>query len=175
MTTAMARDLRDAHMEIGGHTVSHPHLTTLDAAQVHEELFASKKALEHKLKVHIEDFASPFGETNGEIRAQIMSGYASHRTVSGGTNTRDFTDLSRLHGRLVTNTTTVADVTSWLTRAKEEGSWLILIFHDIHDDPGPYETTPALFRKMIDAVERSGLAVRTVAQARTEIVPQLND
>jgi peptidoglycan/xylan/chitin deacetylase (PgdA/CDA1 family) len=173
MTTRMAEDLRDAGMEIGGHTATHPHLSQVDADQLEVELVDSKRELERRLHVRVEDFASPFGDTNRTVRRRIMANYASHRTTSDGTNRRDDMDLSQLHAWLIEPTTTVAKVLEWLDAAREEKSWLIIVFHDIERHPSEYGTTPQRFQQIIDAVAESGLAVLTVSAARAEIVPQL--
>jgi peptidoglycan/xylan/chitin deacetylase (PgdA/CDA1 family) len=172
LTTDMAKELARSGMEIGSHTVSHPRLPGLSPAEVRHELGDSRKELEHRLSVRVEDFASPFGESTPTVRDEARARYRSHRTVEGRHNLVEFLDPARLEGRLVLDTTTPADVEGWLREAEAEGGWVILIFHDLRTQPGDYDTTPEAFQQMIDAVERSGLTVRTVSEARREVLAQ---
>ena len=62
---------------------------------------------------------------------------------------------------------------SWIDAAKAQNSWLILVYHNIVSNPDTYDTTPAKLTQHLQAIQNSGLAVRTVQEALTEIVPQL--
>lgn len=53
---------RDPLVEIGGHTISHPKLKTLDDGQAEREISQNKKDLETLLGREIETFAYPFGD-----------------------------------------------------------------------------------------------------------------
>ena len=56
-----AQVLVDAGHTIGGHTVSHPDLTTLPLAGALKEIQKDKQVLELRLGVVVTDFAYPFG------------------------------------------------------------------------------------------------------------------
>ena len=172
LSTEMAKGLTKAGMVVGSHTVDHLRLPELTPAQLRHQLADSRRELEERLGVEVEDFASPYGESTPDARAEARARYRSHRTVEGRHNLVEFLDLSRLEARLVLDSTTPEDVEGWLREAEAEGGWLILIFHDLRDRPGEYDTTPERFGRMIDAVERSGLAVRTVSEARREVLAQ---
>ncbi len=45
----------------------------------------------------------------------------------------------------VVSETTVNDVAEWIEKAKDENLWLILLFHNIKDDPANYGSTPQMF------------------------------
>ena len=62
MTTRQLIKLRDAAMEIGGHTRSHPILASLDIDSASEEIAENKKILETKLNKKIRFFAYPNGK-----------------------------------------------------------------------------------------------------------------
>ncbi len=73
-------DLSDAGMTIGAHTLSHPFLTKIDPMVAEKEISESKKVLEEKLGIKIEDFAYPFGDFNKTIESDVKdSGYSSAR------------------------------------------------------------------------------------------------
>lgn len=61
MTTAQLLALRDAGMQVGGHTLTHPILARIDDGQAREEIAGGKARLESVLGQPIELFAYPNG------------------------------------------------------------------------------------------------------------------
>jgi peptidoglycan/xylan/chitin deacetylase (PgdA/CDA1 family) len=64
MTEAQVRELRDAGMEIGAHTVNHPILSRLAADRARDEIVHSKQRLEQILTAPVRLFAYPNGRPN---------------------------------------------------------------------------------------------------------------
>ncbi|MFH0259622.1 polysaccharide deacetylase family protein [Vibrio barjaei] len=56
--------VESGHIEIGGHTLSHPKLDTLSDEQQRHEIVENKRALEAILGKNLTSFAYPFGEHN---------------------------------------------------------------------------------------------------------------
>ena len=78
---AEVRELVKSGHTIGGHTVSHPHLSRLSAAQIAEEISSDKEALEEGLGVELNDFAYPFGrisDYNQESTKQVVKAGYQH-------------------------------------------------------------------------------------------------
>jgi len=61
MTWDMVRDMRRAGMSIGGHTVTHPVLSSLDAAGQDREIGECKRRIEEELGETIDTFSYPVG------------------------------------------------------------------------------------------------------------------
>ena len=81
------RDWLAAGHEIGSHTLTHPHLTALPAAQARAEIFDSKNRLEDRFGIPIRHFCYPYGDENETIRALVAeAGYATAPTVAFGAN-----------------------------------------------------------------------------------------
>ena len=174
ITAAQVQQMSLAGEEIGSHSVTHTDLTTMTSAQQDVEINQSQATLQALIGKPVTDFASPYGAYNDAIRAKLMAKYSSHRTIDSGYNYRDTMDLSRLKARMVLSTTTLAEVQGWINQAKADNSWLILVFHDLRaSPPSIYDTTPTLHNQMIDALAASGVAVKTIADARAEIAPQI--
>lgn len=99
MTWDDARSLRDAGVEIGGHTVNHEILSRLDATGAELEIGGSKRALERELGQKPSSFAYPFGrrwDWNDEtVAITRAAGWRSATTTHAGTNKRG-DDLYRL-------------------------------------------------------------------------------
>ena len=95
-----AARLRDAGVELGGHTIHHYVLSGLDAAGQREEVAGGKARLEERLGP-LESFAYPFGrrwDWNDDSREAVRAaGFATATTTHAGTNTRrsDPTRLGR--------------------------------------------------------------------------------
>ena len=140
MTIEQVLDLADKGWEIGSHTVSHPDLTQLTDYQLNYELLESKRYLE-SFGLKVENFASPYGKYDERVIKAVAQYYVSHRTAwPAGLNDlplKDSEDRYYLKSVSVEAQTTVEEVKQWITKAKEEGKWLILLFHHI-DKSGDY-------------------------------------
>jgi peptidoglycan/xylan/chitin deacetylase (PgdA/CDA1 family) len=179
MSGAQVSALHTAGNEIGSHTVTHPHMTTLSATQLDNELKNSQITLQNLLGVPVPDFAIPFGEYNTTTITAGEKYYQTQRTVDRGLNTKTGFNANQLMAEEVDNTTTQAQVQAWINQAAADHSWLILIYHEVCTDADlitpsdmTYHTVPTDFDAEMAMVKASGLGV-TVQQAMAEIGPQL--
>lgn len=67
------RALADEGIEIGSHTVSHPHLTRLGDSELHRELVDSRERIEDVLGAPCRFLAYPFGEEDDRVRAAALA------------------------------------------------------------------------------------------------------
>jgi peptidoglycan/xylan/chitin deacetylase (PgdA/CDA1 family) len=75
--------LRAADWEIGSHTASHPHLTTLDDASLKHELRRSKQVCEEHLGAGCVSLAYPYGDVDPRVvRAAEDAGYDTAALLS---------------------------------------------------------------------------------------------
>jgi peptidoglycan/xylan/chitin deacetylase (PgdA/CDA1 family) len=81
MSWAQIRELRDAGMEIGSHTLSHPNLAAVSDARVTTELADSKRILEDRLGETVSSVAYPFGlpKRNFSDRTLELAARAGYR------------------------------------------------------------------------------------------------
>lgn len=63
------RESASIGVEIGSHTVSHPHLTRLDDAELRRELTTSKEQIEDELRRPCRFLAYPYGEWDSRVAA----------------------------------------------------------------------------------------------------------
>jgi peptidoglycan/xylan/chitin deacetylase (PgdA/CDA1 family) len=164
---------RNSGHEICSHTVNHPFLTSLSAIDRNYELRHAQQYLQSITGAPIKNFASPYGDYNTAVMNNIAQYYRSHRTVDEGYNSKDNFNIYRLRVQNMLSTTTVAELNSWFAQAKSDNTWLILVYHRIGDDPGPYDNTLAQFQQQMAALKTSGLSVKTYDDALNELVPQL--
>jgi len=126
--------------EIGSHTVTHPYLASKDAtdgqpnlltpAQVHTEITQSKADLAAH-GYNATDFATPYGDYNNAVLAEIAKSYNTHRGFADqNSNTWGYNDLL-LNDFQVQAGVTVAAVENRINQAITNKEWLVLTFHDI--------------------------------------------
>ena len=176
MTSPMVKGLNAAGQEIASHSVDHPDLTTLTAAKQDAELKNSQTYLQTLLPgVPITDYAAPYGSYNQQVMTDAAKYYMSYRSTDPGYNAKNNFDPSHLMVQNLDDTTTLADVQSWIAEAQATDTWLILVYHQI--DPsttvGLYNTYPTDFDAQMSAVKNSGIAVETVSQALQEVEAQV--
>jgi peptidoglycan/xylan/chitin deacetylase (PgdA/CDA1 family) len=91
LTWGEVRELRQAGIEFGSHTVNHPKLYELDAAQIRAELETSKAVIEQELGEPICSFAYPYAFPSADrsfvetfVRLLQDAGYESNVTTRIG-------------------------------------------------------------------------------------------
>ncbi|MFZ2887328.1 MAG: MBG domain-containing protein, partial [Minisyncoccia bacterium] len=121
--------------EICAHTVNHPDLTTVNAAQLATELADSKTTLEGITAESVTSFATPYGAYNAAVLTAVQNaGFSLHRTVDEGYNSADTLNPMRLRVQNMKPGTTMAEFQSWVNKAKEDKVWLILVYHRVMTD-----------------------------------------
>jgi peptidoglycan/xylan/chitin deacetylase (PgdA/CDA1 family) len=81
---AEIRDLAAGGIELGAHTVTHPDLTTLDAAAVEDELRRSKEQVEDWTGKPCDLFAYPFGRQTAATHAIARRHFRASVLARGG-------------------------------------------------------------------------------------------
>jgi peptidoglycan/xylan/chitin deacetylase (PgdA/CDA1 family) len=175
MNTSMIQAFKNQGSEIGSHTVSHPHLATLGAAQLTAELAGSQTVLRQTFGSDVaNNFASPYGEYSATVINAIKAYYSSHRSVDSGFNSKDNFDAYNIKVQNVDFSTTLAQIQAWVTQAINDKTWLVLVYHEIGTTTDTtYNTTTANFDAQLSIIKQSGATVETTQQALSEIVPQL--
>lgn len=83
------RRLVERRVEVGSHTVSHPHLTRLDDGELARELRESKQRLEDELGRPCRYLAYPYGEQDARVRrAAEAAGYEAAFGLPGRSGDR---------------------------------------------------------------------------------------
>lgn len=176
MTTAMVNAFQSAGHEIGSHTITHPNLTLLSESNATNELSNSQATLRQLfVPASIQSFASPYGSYNASTLGLIQQYYQSHRSTDVGFNTKDNFNPYNILVQNVERDTTLAEVTAWVTKAKAESAWLVLVYHAVTDaaDADEYSVSPSALDAQLDAINSSGVPVKTVGEALTIIRNQL--
>ena len=91
MNNQQLKQLLDAGFEIGAHSLSHPDLTQLSAADAYHEIAQSKQNLEAMLQQQVISFAYPYGNYNESLKALVKQAgfYCAVATDTGGLRLED--------------------------------------------------------------------------------------
>lgn len=173
MTPQQISALHNAGNHIAAHTLTHPDLTTISADQLTHELADPQTYLQNLVGISVRDFASPYGLVNSNVLTQILKYYRSHRGVQEGFNTKANFNLANILVQNVENSTSAAQITTWVNEAKANNSWLVLVYHEVKANPDQWSTSPGQFDSHLNAIKNSGVTVSTLNQAINELLPQL--
>lgn len=168
MSWEQVEQLQKQHgWEIGSHSNTHPLMSKIPASQQQEEIVSSKQILDDH-GITATSFASPFGDYNNASLAAIAKHYESHRGFHDtGHNPWPY-DEYLLNVRQVQSGVTVDQVKQYIDETIAAKRWLILVFHDIKENPDPdpeeYEYSPEGMAAIAAYVKQKELAVTTVSQ-----------
>jgi peptidoglycan/xylan/chitin deacetylase (PgdA/CDA1 family) len=109
---SQAREMSDAGVEIGSHTLTHPILTGLSADRLRAEVELSRERIQNALERNVETFCYPNGDYDLRTQREVArAGYQLAVTTDVGLNNErnDPLALRRIHGeydlaRFVKNT-----------------------------------------------------------------------
>ena len=82
LTWPQLRQLADAGMEVGAHTVTHPFLTEIAPERAWEEIHHAKHEIEDRLGREVQAFSYPNSKHNQLIREMVQR--AGYRLAFGG-------------------------------------------------------------------------------------------
>jgi peptidoglycan/xylan/chitin deacetylase (PgdA/CDA1 family) len=158
--------------EINPHSRTHTcAISDLQPAQIDSEIIGSKQDLEREgLSSDNFIYITPCGYGSPKILATIRQNYTAMRTSEQGLNELPIKDPYNLKTYEVGDTTTVEDIEPWLQKAKDEKSWIILMFHQVDDGHSEYDVSPSRLREIVELVKKSNLPVVLPRQALQLIV-----
>lgn len=160
MNSDMILELSEHGHEIGAHSRSHPHLPEIPRAEARLEIQGAKSELQD-LGIDVSTFAYPFGEYNAEVRNIVQeSGYSGARSVEPGFNDAS-SDRFLLKRFSVEQGVTVEEIRARIDEAEKKNVWLILVFHRIEENEGPFSSSPALLDEILDYLSRRDSRVVT--------------
>jgi hypothetical protein len=122
--------------------------------------------IENQFQRGVHHLAYPLGKQNTDlVRPMVRKHFASARVAASGPETLPPADPHLLRTFNVTNETDPKEVGKAARRARENGEWLILMFHMLVEDPS-YSTqySTADFEKLLKEVKASGIKVMPLVQ-----------
>jgi peptidoglycan/xylan/chitin deacetylase (PgdA/CDA1 family) len=88
MSWGQVREIVEAGMEVGSHSLSHPNLVSVSDPQLHRELNLSKQVIEDRIQCEVRSFAYPFGRPRVHIDRRVVEAtrdaqYTAAASVAG--------------------------------------------------------------------------------------------
>ncbi|MDQ3099010.1 MAG: polysaccharide deacetylase family protein [bacterium] len=175
LTWAQVQELQNKYgWEIGGHSVTHPLMTTLSASQLKTEVEQSKKDLvDHG--INPVSFATPYGDYDNKVIAAIAKQYYIHRPFHDREQNNVYPYNSYLiQVQSVEKVTTFAQVKGWIDNAKATNTALVLVFHTIVTRPSDqYDVSESMLKQVADYIKSSGIKVNQVKDLAQMNTPNL--
>jgi hypothetical protein len=182
MTWSQIHTLASDGNEIGGHTISHPHLASLEVSEQQREVCNDRVRLLNQ-GFAVTDFAYPFASHDATIEAVVAHcGYNSGRIGSGVGLASDCaqcvvaesippTDPYATRTPFdPTSSTPLSTIEGYVTNAEQNGGgWVQLTFHNLCDGCDQYAITPADFNSLLDWLAGRA-AAGTVVQTVTQVI-----
>ena len=152
--------------EIGGHSVNHLLSTTLTADQLRSEIVTNKQDLVSR-GLNARSFATPFGDYNNNVLAEIARSYESHRPFHDRAfNSYPYSDY-RVQVQQVQVGVGMSTIKGYVDDAVASGRWLVLVFHNVKDSPSKnvnnYEYATKDLRTIAAYVKSKNLPVVNVS------------
>lgn len=163
MSWSQVRQLQNTYgWEIGGHTVNHKLSTTLSSAQLKFEIESNRNDLVGR-GYAAKSFATPFGDYNNQVLAEIARNYESHRPFHDRAfNAYPYSDY-RIQVQQVQVGVSLSTVKGYINDAIASGRWLVLVFHNVKDSPSKstasYEYATRDLRNIASYVKSKGVPV----------------
>lgn len=150
--------------EIGGHTVTHADLTTLNQTGINREIKNSKTYIERLIGTTISTLAYPYGAYNNTVKTLTKNaGYTTGRATDEGLNVAT-TDKFALKSECPVNTTPFSQIKQAIDDAKANKQWYILCIHEVNTSGDEYSITPTRLKEITDYVKSIGIKTVTVKE-----------
>lgn len=164
MTQDQIQEISNEGFEIGSHTLTHPLLTEISDDEIEKELKESKEILETTYDIEVDSVACPrFGHNKGILEI-AKKYYLNARSIF---NNRPTGFVLESFG--FKNDTSSDTVCNYIDIAEKNDRWLILVFHDITDEPRLWDTTIENFNNIMQCAEDSGIVVDSLKGCRERL------
>jgi peptidoglycan/xylan/chitin deacetylase (PgdA/CDA1 family) len=171
--------LADTGNEIGTRGYNPDDMTAIDENSLDYQLHEGRDYLRSG-GFQVSDFAEPYGRSDAEVQYYARQYFSTVRSTDTGINTWQNLDPYDLKVLNVSSATTKDTLGTMLATAKAERGWLILVYQGVGDTTSP--TTPSgnlqtnvsvdAFKEQIGIIQKSGIPVRTIITAFTNIPKQ---
>lgn len=163
------RSLARRGHDVQSHTVTHADLVTLTAEELDKELRGAKAIIEGLSGKPAGHLAYPYGAHDDRVVAAVRGVYQTGRASSADhprfwQEVLEAGDRFRLPALVVTATTSLSQVERYVDLALQDDARLILVFHNIRENPADYDWSPQQFAALLAHVARRDARVRTMSE-----------
>jgi peptidoglycan/xylan/chitin deacetylase (PgdA/CDA1 family) len=165
------QELFEQGHEVGSHFYEHISVLNLSPAELRESLLKNDDFLRDRLaNVSVTSLAYPYGDVSITAKRLGSRMFACCRGVGPGYNERSV-DLAQL--KAVCLEARYADVIDWelmIQETKARHAWLILLTHDVDENPSPYGCRPKDLENVLRLSRAAGLDIVPVKTALAKFV-----
>ena len=157
----------DYGWELGGHTRNHNDLTSgHSAAMLENEIWGCIDDIEGNTTATVYTFAPPGNAHNATTDKYVSEKYIGQTVGAAGVLNNYPWNPYGLTIKTVTNTTTLETMKGWIDLAINgvNGSYLIIMFHDVYPDVSgsQYTTTPTIFSGLMSYINNQSSFVNVI-------------
>lgn len=165
--------MQKAGHEIACHTYSHADLVQLDDTNLEIEIGGCKTELTKRFGT-VDNFAAPYGSTNGRSMVVIKKYFTSARNTDGDptngvtdddVNVRANFDRYDIMGVTVRHNTTVDELKTLVDYAKAHNAWVVLTYHQADDGPSQWGLDPAKLETQLKYLSETNVRIVTMKDA----------
>jgi peptidoglycan/xylan/chitin deacetylase (PgdA/CDA1 family) len=162
VTASQLSEMQAHGHEIGAHTRSHPHLSTLAEAEIADEVNGSLNDL-RALRIRPTTFSYPYGDFNDRVISVVKgAGFEGARTTEAGFNDADSQALL-LRSQIVDSKATLRNVKAAIDEADAGGYWLVLLLYRVDED-NPTSVRHELLQEIVEYVTQKKVHVVTTSE-----------
>lgn len=163
--------------KIGSHSQTHGDLATFQPAMIQAEMANSKAYLSNLISEEVKGFVTPYCSTSSVVEtiAKTLYKYSRDCDFDGNNYLIGKNNFNSYHltSKIVEKGTTNTQIAQWCKEAKDQGKWLILVFHRIDDSATTWTVTPAEFDGYMNIVKNSGVTNLHTMAAFDEVRAQM--
>jgi len=167
LSTGQVLAMQNSGHEIGAHTRTHLHLSTLTPAQQEDEIVGSVSDLQ-SLGINPVSFAYPYGDYDDTTLSIVSTvGFLDARDTKRG-----FNDSSANYVLLDSyilgpdGDNSLNTITQAIDDAQASNKWLILVFHRVDETGQPTSVTHELVQEVVNYLVEKNARVVTMQQGR---------
>jgi peptidoglycan/xylan/chitin deacetylase (PgdA/CDA1 family) len=152
---------------IGSHSLDHSDLSLMTEESIIKQGKNSKAKLEQLFATKVDYLVYPYCASSPKSETLLQDLYQVQR-VCGLTepSTRQVVNPKSVDSKVIEKTTTIPEIKKWIAEAKENNSWLILVYHKLENNPTDYMTiTPATFQAQMQLIADSKIKVLPTVEA----------
>jgi peptidoglycan/xylan/chitin deacetylase (PgdA/CDA1 family) len=160
--------LAAAGHEIACHTYSHLDCGQAGAAEADDDAALNAEVLAAWGAGSLTSFAYPYGDVCADAKQALAGHFSTLRALHHGL-IETGSDLNQTPAVGIEGPDGEGVALRWMMRAAARKAWLILYTHDVAENPSEWGCTPAALERLVEAAERLGFEVVTVAEGAARI------
>jgi len=163
MSADQILELQSESQEIGAHTRSHLHLSTLSEKEQFDEIVGSAIDLKHLGIMEVISFAYPFGDYSPYTEGVVKKYFKNARTTKEGFESMNL-NMYTLKSKVVTYDTTFSQIEKLVNDSISQKYWLILTFHRLDEAENRISSDSLLLDQALTYIQANNNPILSMAE-----------